>query len=201
MQFSTLNTQSIHHFGISQFYATFLLLSHAIVAIKEKFYCTRFCIQRGQSDCAAEQQWRCAVLTVGKWHRGGKVTVQLNNSGVLLWWQWESDTERANSLCSWTTVVLCCADSEDVTQRGQSDCAAEQQWCCAVLTVGKWHRGGKVTVQLNNSGVLLWWQWGSDSEGQSHSAAEQPWCCTVLTVWKSHTQNAADGCMTPVTQS
>jgi len=36
---------------------------------------------------------------------------------------------------------------------------------------------------------------------QSHCAAQKQWRCTVLTVWKSHTQNAVDGCMTPVTQS
>ena len=40
---------------------------------------------------------------------------------------------------------------------------------------------------------------------QSHSAAEQQWCCTVLAVWKppphTHTQNAIDSCMTPVTES
>jgi len=72
-------------------------------------------------------------------------------------------------------VVLCCADSGEVTQSGQSDCAAEQQWCCAVLTVVKWHRVGKVTVQLNNSGVVLCWQWGSGTEGAK-------WLCSWTTV-------------------
>jgi hypothetical protein len=36
---------------------------------------------------------------------------------------------------------------------------------------------------------------------QRHCAVEQQWRCTVLTVGKSHTQNAVDGYMTPVTQS
>jgi len=34
---------------------------------------------------------------------------------------------------------------------------------------------------------------------QCHCAAEQQWRCTVLTVGKSLTQNAVDGCMTPIT--
>jgi len=34
-----------------------------------------------------------------------------------------------------------------------------------------------------------------------HSVAEQQWYCTALTLSISHTQNAVDGCMTPVTQS
>ena len=72
LQFSTLKLHTTHNFCMSQSPKS-LLLSHSFVAIKQNIYLL-LCLQRGQSHCAAEQQWRCTVLTTSKFHTYGCMT-------------------------------------------------------------------------------------------------------------------------------